>query len=69
MRKRKKKESMDEINQVEKNHKKTQGILPKNKRKKIKVEIKTEIKPPKPPQLPVIKQLNEKEKLKLISTK
>ena len=34
MRKRKKKESMDEINQVEKNHKKTQGILPKKQKKK-----------------------------------
>ena len=27
---------MDEINQVEKNHKKTQGILPKKQKKKKK---------------------------------
>ena len=62
--KRKNNESIDEINQVEKKRKNTQGILPKKKRKKIKVEIKTEIKPPKPLPPPVIKkplkQLNEK---------
>ena len=48
MRKRKNKENVDKINQVKKPRKKTQGILPKKKdRRKIKAEIKTEIKQPR----------------------
>ena len=53
MRKRKNKEIIDKINHVGKKRKKTQGILPKRKKK---VEIKTEIKPPKPLPPPVIKE-------------
>ena len=56
MRKRKNKESIDEINQVDKNEEKTQGILQKKNKKKLKVEIKTEIKPPKPLPPPVTKK-------------
>ena len=51
MRKRKNKEIIDKINHVGKKRKKTQGILSKRKKK---VEIKTEIKPPKPLPPPVI---------------
>ena len=53
MRKRKNKEIIDKINHVGKKRKKTQGILPKRKKK---VEIKTEIKPPKPLPPPVTKK-------------
>ena len=55
--KRKNKESINEINQAEKNLKKHKvSSQKKQKKKKIKVEIKIEIKPSKPLPPPVIKE-------------